>query len=197
MEQETEAYGRRSIRLKDHDYTQVGAYFVTITTQGRLALFGEVVGGAVRLNDAGEMIREGWLAMPQRFPFVDMDAFVVMPDHVHGIVVVRGGAAPTPASDSHPVGRPGVGASLVGAQGSSVNPVIPRAHALGDVIGAYKSLTTLTYAREVHTARWTPFHVRLWQRNFYERIIRDEHEMNEFRAYIRDNPSRWEPDGLM
>ena len=188
MEQETGIYNRRSIRLRGYDYSQVGAYFVTITVQGRFALFGEVVDGAVRLNDAGETAREVWLAMSQRFPFVEMDAFVVMPDHVHGIVAIR---------DGHPVGRPRAGASLVDAQGNGASPVMPKAHALGDVIGAYKSLTTAAYIRGVHTSQWPPFYGRLWQRNFYERVIRGESEMNHFRAYIRDNPLRLGSGGLM
>ena len=182
MEQETGVYGRRSIRLKGYDYTQVGAYFVTVTVRGRLALFGEVVDGVMRLNGAGEMAHAVWLGMPGRFPFVEMDAFVVMPDHVHGIVVIRGD---------------GVRAPIGGVQGNVTTDAVPTIRALGDVVGAYKSLTTAAYMRGVHTSQWPPFQKRLWQRNFYERVIRDEHEMNEIRAYIRDNPLRWEPGGLM
>ena len=100
MEHEVGVYGRRSIRLRGYDYTQVGAYFVTIAVRGRLALFGEVVDGEVRLNGAGEMVCKVWQAMPQRFPFVAMDAFVAMPDHVHGIVVIRGGGARAPIKDA-------------------------------------------------------------------------------------------------
>ena len=190
MEHEVGVYGRRSIRLRGYDYTQVGAYFVTIAVRGRLALFGEVVDGEVRPNDAAEMVRKVWQAMPQRFPFVAMDAFVAMPDHVHGIIVIRGNRARAPDGARAPIkDAPTPGRADVDAT--------PNGWALGDVVGAYKSLTTRGYARGVHTAQWPPFHRRLWQRNFYERVIRDEYEMNEVRAYIRDNPSRWEPGGLM
>ena len=182
MEHEADVYGRRSIRLKGYDYTQVGAYFVTIAVRGRLALFGEAVEGEVRLNDAGEMAREVWLTMPQRFPLVEMDVFVAMPDHVHGIVVIRGDGTRAPMKD---------------APTSDRADTTPTAPALGDVVGAYKSLTTAAYIQGVHTAQWPPFDRRLWQRNFYERVIRDEYEMNELRAYIRDNPTRWDPGGLM
>ncbi|MCY4448109.1 MAG: transposase [Chloroflexi bacterium] len=182
MEHEAKVYGRRSIRLKGYDYTQVGAYFVTIAVRGRLALFGEVVDGEVRLSGAGEMAREVWQAMPQRFPFVEMDAFVVMLDHVHGIVVIRGDGAGAPIGDARVSGRAGAA---------------PTARALGDVVGAYKSLTTAAYIRGVHDAGWPLFHGRLWQRNFYERVVRDECELNELRAYIRDNPLRWEQGGLV
>ncbi len=184
MEQETGIYGRRSIRLRGYDYTQVGAYFVTIAVRGRMALFGEVVDGAVCLNDAGEMACAAWQAMPLRFPFVEMDAFVVMPDHVHGIVVIRDGGTRAPMKDAPTPGRADSNVTLV-------------APALGDVVGAYKSLTTAAYIRGVHDSQWPPFYGRLWQRNFYERVIRDEYEMNELRAYIRDNPFRLESGGLM
>ena len=182
MEYEAEVYGRRSIRLKGYDYTQVGAYFVTVAVRGRSALFGEVVDGVVRLSGAGEMAREVWEGMPQRFSFVEMDAFVVMPDHVHGIVVIRGDGARALIGDARASGRA---------------DAAPTARALGDVVGAYKSLTTAAYIRGVHDAGWPPFHGRLWQRNFYERVVRDEYEMNELQAYIRDNPLRWEPSGSM
>ena len=170
---ETEVQGRRSIRLKGYDYTQVGAYFVTIAVRGRLALFGEVVNGEVRLNEAGDMAGCLWEAMPRRFPFVVMDAFVVMPDHVHGIVVIRNDGTRAPIKDAPTPGRA---------------DATPNVRALGDVVGAYKSLTTAAYIRGVHNAGWPPFYGRLWQRNFYERVVRDEYEMNEIRVYIRDNP---------
>ena len=182
MEHEAEIHGRRSIRLKGYDYTQVGAYFVTVAVRGRLALFGESVDAEVRLNDAGEMAHSVWQTMPQRFPFVEMDAFVVMPDHVHGIVVIRGDGAQAPIGD---------------ACAPDSADAAPTARALGDVVGAYKSLTTAAYIRGVHNAGWPPFRRRLWQRNFYERVVRDEYEMNELRAYIRDNPLRWEQGGLV
>ena len=184
MEHEVEGYGRRSIRLRGYDYTQVGAYFVTVALRGRLALFGEVVDAEVRLNDAGEMAREVWQTMPQRFPFVEIDTFVVMPDHVHGIVVIRDDGTRAPMKDAP-------------TPDSLVTGATQAARALGDVIGAYKSLTAAAYIRGVHTSQWPPFYGRLWQRNFYERIIRDEYEMNELRAYIRDNPFRLGSAGLM
>ena len=201
MEHEVGVYGRRSIRLKGYDYTQVGAYFVTIAVRGRLALFGEVADGEARPNEAGEMAQRLWQEMPQRFPFVEVDAFVAMPDHVHGIVVIRGDGVRAPIKDAPTSGRAGVDTRAptrdAPTPGRADVDATPNGWALGDVVGAYKSLTTGAYARGVHTAQWLPFHRRLWQRNFYERVIRDEYEMNEVRAYIRDNPSRWEPGGLM
>ena len=98
---------RRSIRLKEYDYSQVGAYFITIVTQARLCLFGDVVDGEMRLNDAGEMVRRLWDGMPDRFPSVETDEFVVMPNHVHGVIFIRqSSAAPRPTRRGVPCGRP-------------------------------------------------------------------------------------------
>ena len=115
---------RRSIRLKEYDYSQAGAYFITIVTQGRLGLFGDVVDGEMRLNDAGGMVRRVWDGMPDRFPSVEMDEFVVMPNHVHGVIFIRQSSA------SH---VPPVGAALVGAR-TDAKATIRVAPALGDVV---------------------------------------------------------------
>ena len=165
---------RRSTRLKGYDYSQAGAYFITIVTQGRVCLFGDVIDGEMLLNDAGEMAREVWDGMPDRFPSVEMDEFVVMPNHVHGVIFIHQPHTPT------------VGASLVGAQ--NVGP------ALGDMVGAYKSLTTVAYGKGVREMDWPPFHKRLWQRDYYERIIRNESEIALAREYIANNPMKWELD---
>jgi len=100
---------RRSIRLKGYDYSQAGAYFITICTQDRACLFGKVVNGEMRLNDAGRMVLAEWNMLPERFPHVVLDAFVVMPNHVHGIVVIT-----NPATDDTATTAPTiVGTGLV------------------------------------------------------------------------------------
>ena len=88
MMYDPEIHQRRSIRLKGYDYSQAGAYFVTIVAQGRLCLFGDVVDGEMRANDAGEMVWRVWDGMPGRFPSIEMDEFVVMPNHVHGVIII-------------------------------------------------------------------------------------------------------------
>ena len=90
MRHPPDRHHRRSIRLKGHDYTQPGAYFVTICTRDRECLFGHVVNGEMRLNDAGRMVRSVWEGLPDRFSGMELDAFVVMPNHVHGIIVIHG-----------------------------------------------------------------------------------------------------------
>jgi len=90
---------RRSIRLKGYDYRQAGGYFVTMVTQGRDALFGEVVNGEMILNDAGKMIVRWWLELPNKFPNVNVDIFVVMPNHFHGIIFILDNAGNDPVGD--------------------------------------------------------------------------------------------------
>jgi REP-associated tyrosine transposase len=157
---ELDRHHRRSIRLKGYDYSLAGAYFVTISTQGRECVFGDVVAGVMRLNEAGQMVSTEWDILLARFPGVDLDAFVVMPNHIHGIIVFAT--------------RVSVGAPLVGAQDVTPNMATDNrattrvAPTLGDVVGAFKSRVTVEYTRGVKTKGWPAFRRRLWQRNFYE-----------------------------
>lgn len=178
---------RRSIRLKRYDYTEAGAYFITIVTQSGECLFGEVVNGIMRLNDAGRMVSCVWNELPERFPSIILDAFVVMPNHIHGIIV-------SASNDDAPIRIP-VGAGLVPARHRATTRVAPT---VGDVIGAFKSRVTVEYTRGVRTNGWMPFRGRLWQRNYYEPIIRNEESLNRIRQYILDNPQRWaiDPENL-
>ncbi len=190
---------RRPLRLKSYDYAQAGVYFVTIVVQGRSCLFGEVAGEDMRLNGAGQMARRVWQALPRRFPTIDLDTFVVMPNHIHGIIGID----------------TSVGAPLVGAQGSvdqgpgtqrairrenqhrattRVAPTGGGRYVLGDVVGAYKSLATVEYVRGVEGLGWPPFHGRLWQRNYYEHIVRNDESLRRIRRYVLDNPARWSFD---
>jgi REP element-mobilizing transposase RayT len=187
---------RRSIRLEGYDYTQAGAYFVTVCTQDRACLFGDVIEGEMRLNDAGRMVTAIWDDIPSRHPSTGTDAFVVMPNHVHGIILV---------------GAPLVGArSVVGAR-SDVRPTAgtttpngattrvaptgdPKRPSLGDIVGAFKSITTNEYALGGTSGGWPPFPGRLWQRNFYEHIVRNDRDLDRIRQYIADNPARWAED---
>jgi putative transposase len=165
---------RRSIRLKGYDYSQAGAYFITLCTQDRACLFGRVVNGEMRLNDAGRMVLAEWNRLPERFPQVVLDAFVVMPNHVHGILVITD-PAPT-----------------VGATVGATTRVAPTT--VGNIIGAFKSRVTVEYIRGVKTSGWPPFRGRLWQRNYYEHIIRNERALNAIRQYIMENPRRGHRD---
>ena len=148
----------------------------------RLPLLGDVVDEEMRLNAAGEMAESVWAALPRRFPAVRLDTFVVMPNHVHGIIVIDHSDTVTTTERATtrvaPTGAPDAG----------------RRIALGDVVGAYKSLTTVEYTRGVAIHGWPRFRGRLWQRNYYEHIIRDDRSLERIRAYILDNPARWPTD---
>mgnify|MGYP000107575884 CR=1 FL=1 len=166
---------RRSIRLKGYDYSQAGAYFVTICTKDRLCLFGEVLDGEMRLNDAGRMVWDIWNDLPNHYPGVAVDAFIVMPNHVHGIIILVGAG---------PRACPGFG------QPQGVAPTM----GLPDVVHRFKTMTTKRYVDGIRQLGWEPFRGRLWQRNYYEHIIRNEEFLNSIREYILLNPMRWDLD---
>jgi putative transposase len=155
----------RSMRLRGFDYSRPGGYFVTICTYCKRCLLGSVHQGAIRLTAAGHLVQEVWHELPNRFPTVHLDAFVVMPNHIHGILVLVQERAASRASQA-----------------------IPRV-TLGGVIDAFKSIST------VHVNRC---HGRagqaLWQRNYYDHIIRSSEDWSKIRRYILENPLRWEFD---
>lgn len=166
---------RHSIRLRSYDYTLPGHYFVTINVQHQACLFGDMRDGEVELSQAGWVIEWWWQDLPNRFPGIALDAFVVMPDHFHGIVVID------------PLGT---------EEGTHIGVPV-RQHAspsLGQMIGWFKSMTTTDYIRGVKTLDWPPFQRRLWHRNYFEHIIRDEQDLERIRAYIASNPADWTPD---
>jgi len=174
MKYEFNLYRRRSIRLAGYDYSQEGAYFITICTYDEKNLFGNCIGGQVCLNEAGQMIENFWHAMAIRFQGVALDEYIVMPNHFHGIVVV--------------------GAALVAAPSPTAERAGTRpARTIGDVIGAFKSLTTGEYILGVKEGKYPSFKKRVWHRNYYEHIIRDENDLSRIRVYIRNNPRNWRP----
>jgi len=174
---------RRSIRLPAYDYAQAGAYFVTIVCKDRECAFGEVVDGEMVLNEPGRMIETVWRELPQHYAGVEVDTLVVMPNHVHGIIILVG-AGPCARPDNPRRSRG------VGGQPQGVAPTV----SLPDVVHRFKSLTTARYRRGVLQDRWPPFSGRLWQRNYYEHVIRNEEELNTIRQYVADNPARWADD---
>ena len=171
---------RRSLRLPGYDYRRNGFYFVTICVDDREPRLGRIVDGRVEWTEAGRMVDAHWRSLPDRFANVALHAYVVMPDHVHGILKMVG--APLVGAPDGTVTD--IGAATRAAPTSSDQPP------LGDVIGAFKSLTTNAYIRGVRHHGWPPFDRRLWQRNYYERVIRNEAELAQIRAYIRANPCR-------
>lgn len=203
---------RHSIRLKGYDYSQEGLYFITICVQNKECLFGNIAVGAcpcgcpeihgislkngiisnetplnnetpsfdgvslcgqpqghaptMQLNDAGMMVEKQWLALTNRFLNVQLHEYVVMPNHFHGILEI------VPDVGANPCGRP-------------INKTV------GDMMDAFKSISTVEYIRGVKNLGWTPFNGKLWQRNYYEHIIRDYDAFVRISDYIRRNPEKW------
>jgi len=185
---------RRSIRLKGYDYSQNGAYFVTICVQNRECLFGKIKNGAMILNDAGKIMKTEWEQLPQHFLNVELDVFVVMPNHFHGIIVIQNennknvGAIPCGC----PVMNDGT-TSRVPTRGTPTN-IPTKKNTIGDIIGAFKSLTINEYIRGVKNGKFPPFEKRIWQRNYHEHIIRDENSLEKIQNYIIRNPQKWQDD---
>ena len=187
---------RRSIRLLGYDYTQPGAYFVTICAHERQHLFGEVVDGQMRLSSAGRVVDWYWRRLPQHFPHVRLGAHMVMPNHAHVIlwIVDAVGATHSPTISGQtvnvvPTDGPDQTQRVFGNASSPLRPNGPAPGSVGAIIGNFKSVTT----RRINKMNHTPGDP-VWQRNFYERIVRNERALHAIRQYIADNPARWHLD---
>lgn len=203
---------RRSIRLQGYDYSQPGAYFVTACTQNSEYLFGDIADGEMALNEAGQMVQGVWDALPMHYLGIKTDAFIIMPNHIHGIIIIRPSdmgpsssavgagprACPGNAPQSHDIGRPHVGHPRVRlphpGQPQGVAPT--KTVTLPDVVHRFKTLTTKRYTDGVKHNGWKPFPGRLWQRNYWEHVVRNERELHRIREYITNNPAKWESDRL-
>lgn len=171
---------RQSIRLHGYDYSQAGAYFITICTHQRQALFGHIADGIMVLNEAGMTAEKYWLAIPDHFPSVRLDEYVVMPNHLHGIIWIDPVGAQFIAPQTH-IASNNPGTTEMGA--------INRAPTVGNIIRAFKA--RCTHAINQHNP--TPG-CALWQRNYHEHIIRNETAYLAIVEYIRSNPQTWPDD---
>ena len=187
---------RRSIRLKEYDYSLDGFYFVTICVNGRLPLFGRIVDDVMHLNEAGIIIEEQFCLLPQRYSHIICREYMIMPNHFHCIIQIMD--VKDVQLDSVPVGAPLVGAQTINQFSGQPQGIAPTGvrPTLGEIVGAFKSVTTNEYIRGVKDKGWQPFDTRLWQRNYYEHIIRDQRSYDEISCYILDNPRYWRTDKL-
>jgi putative transposase len=147
---------RRSLRLPSYDYSQAGAYFITACTQSRAMLFGELIDGDVRLNEMGTIVQQTWDDLPAHYHGIDLDTFIVMPNHVHGIIVL----ADKPE----------------------------RRHAIPEIVRGFKTFSARRVNERVGKRGV------LWQRGYYEHVIRNEKALDRIRAYIANNPAQWADD---
>ncbi|RNC69409.1 MAG: transposase [Desulfuromonadales bacterium] len=163
---------RHSIRLKDYDYSRPGAYFVTICAWQRECIFGDVANGEMVLNDVGRVVQAEWHRLPGRFPQIELDMFVIMPNHFHGIINI-------------------VGAQFIalGMCGRDVKGAMNRAPTVGEMVRTFKARCTHAINILRNNAGCP-----VWQRNYYERVIRNEKELSLAREYIVNNPMKWDRD---
>ena len=207
----------RPRRLREYDYSQDGAYALTICTDWRKQLFGRVRNGRMVLNSAGRAVEGVWNELPVHYPHVALDVFVVMPDHVHGIVVLVGGDSaagsesgpalgsatvgsrpeeagykPAPTPDEVPTGsrleeagwKPAPTQDEARTQEGA--PTKTRRHGVSEVVRGFKTYS----GRRVNAVRGMPG-TAVWQRGFYEHVVRNDEDLNRIREYIAGNPLRW------
>jgi len=169
MMTEPDVHRRRSIRLRDYDYSQQGAYFVTVCAWNRECLFGDVVQGEMRSNEYGRIVENEWRRTSTVRSNVETDDFIEMPNHFHCILVINE--------------RRGV------LQYAPTNELRSPSQTIGAIVRGFKSAVTKSF----NTIRATPG-IPVWQRNYYEHIIRDENDLARIRQYVADNPMTWADD---
>jgi len=218
---------RRSIRLKRYDYTQRGAYFVTICTHQRNCLFGEIVDGEIKLNTNGEIARGSWLSIPRHFKNVELDEFVIMPNHLHGIIIIDSSEVVGEAlanQDFSQLFSEVVGEALANQDFSQLFSEVAGEALANQDFSKQQNLSSQCFAPTVHTGETVKINGTkpqslaaitqnyksvstrqinrmnkakgnvIWQRNYYEHIIRNEEALNNIREYIVNNSINWVKD---
>ncbi|NOX25421.1 MAG: transposase [Deltaproteobacteria bacterium] len=164
MKCDLEKHNRRVIRLPGYDYSNAGAYFVTICTWDKECWFGKIIDGEMVLNKAGIMVENVWNDLLNHYSHMQLDQSTIMPNHFHGIIMLHDDVTPAPAAS-------------------------PKRHGLPEIIRGFKTFA----ARRINEMRHTQG-TKLWQRNYYEHIVRNENELHDIRKYIQENPLKWELD---
>lgn len=190
---------RHSIRLKGYDYSQEGAYYVTIVTWRREFLFGNIVNQEMMLSPYGEIVQKWWEEIPVHFANVETGAFVIMPNHVHGIIYIfeerRGTASypkgvPVPEDDGENIIPKNEIDDVIQGGGTPPLRIFDGIPTLGQIIAYFKYQSTKEMNKVDNTGTVTKF----WQRNYYEHIIRNEKDLQNKTDYIESNPRLWEED---
>ena len=231
---------RHSIRKKGYDYSQAGLYFITICCQNRACLFGEIKNREILLNYAGQMVKNQWLALPDRFNNVELHQYIVMPNHFLAILEIVVGAtlvvAQNDATQNKTIDQNDEIQNKTIAQNNAIRNktfdqnnairnktfaqnnaiqnktfdrndveqtfnekgqpqrIAPTPKTIGDMVGAFQSVVTVEYIRGVKQLGWKTFNGKLWQRNYYECIIRNEQSYLNISEYIKNNPAKWADD---
>ncbi|MFM7468128.1 MAG: transposase [Vampirovibrionales bacterium] len=178
---------RKTLRLPHYNYSQAGAYFVTFCTHHRECLLGHITKeGMMALNDAGYIVQATWYDLPNHYPTIALDAFVIMPNHVHCVIWIQNDAISY------------VGDALVASRHPDISndslSGTPQGCPLHRIIGGFKSIVTVEYIKGVKTKQWKPLNGKLWQRDYYDHVIRKEDDLTRIREYIIHNPTQWALD---
>ena len=190
MKYDPDMHHRRSIRLKEYDYTQCGAYFITICTKEKQPLYCDIVNGNVLLNLYGKIINREWLKTFKMRQNIILDSYIIMPNHIHGIIIIADcrGTLHVPQIKQR--------ITLKQVQKGHVQRALtiekfgkPVSNSIPTIIRLFKSTTT----KQINRLRKTPG-CAVWQRDYYEHIIRDEPDLNKIREYIINNPFQWDED---
>ncbi|MEO7486141.1 MAG: transposase [Ferruginibacter sp.] len=189
---------RRSVRLKGYDYSQAGLYFITICCQDRKCRFGKIENGEMILNELGTIAYNEWIKLVERFTSFELDVFQIMPNHMHGIILLNDVAG---ADTLAQLGQPqGLAPTDAVAQndlitdddiGTGASPA-PTNATIGEIIGAYKSLV-FNGCLKIYKSK-NDLMGKLWQRNYYEHIIRNAKSYENISNYIINNPAKWAED---
>jgi len=201
MKYNPDIHHRRSIRLQGYDYSQNGAYYVTLCTQNRECLFGEIVNGEMILNEYGKIVEQCWNNLSNHYDNIELDAYVIMPNHFHGIILITDtvdnvGAIhelplhelPLHESPIHesPIHESPIHESPIHESPIHESPQQRRKMLLPKIVGRFKTNS----AKQINQMRNTPG-ISVWQRNYYEHIIRNDKSLENIRNYIINNPSEW------
>ncbi len=191
MKEASGLFYRRSIRIKGYDYSQPGAYFITIVANDHKCIFGKITAKGMNLYDLGKIIQRCWFEIPNHFLFVDVEPFVVMPNHVHGIITInehvrRGTIYRAPTTNNRALANTHASAAdhpnaNIEKFGKPVDGSIPT------IIRTFKAAVSRLAKREFRT-------VNIWQRNYYEHIIRHQSELENIALYISSNTTSWADD---
>lgn len=167
-----------SARREGWDYSQSGHYFITICTKNKNKFFGDIIGGKMELSEIGKIAVKYWLEIPKHFSFIVLDEFVVMPNHVHGIITI----------DYGDDGRDEALPRLYMGKYPQMSKISPKSKSLPVIIGSFKSVVTKTINQKY------PKNNFAWQERFYDHVIRNERELNNVKNYILNNPGKWHLD---
>ena len=178
-----EIHHRRSLRLENYDYSQLGAYFVTICVKDRIERFGEIIDDRMHLSEQGRIAQYEWNNLSRRFPGIELDHYVIMPNHVHGILIrtqrIKPPIRDEPSSViSHTTG-------ILRTQ--RIDPM--RSQKLHEIMRTFKAVVSC----RIHKSATPEF---AWQREYYDHIIRNQQQLDRIRTYIINNPTTWRKDSL-